>query len=106
MLFCELAMCFKSGKSHCLFLAPFVLIDSETGSPIWRTEVFCGEFGDAYVKDSGLEGGQVRVYCRGFEASSFVAASCARQLPGPLILLVRFTFAWGMQACSIACIWK
>ena len=24
--------------------------------------VFCGEFGDAYVKDSGLEGGQVCVY--------------------------------------------
>ena len=40
-------------------VASFCSSESDSGSPIWRTEVFCGEFGDAYVKDSGLEGGQV-----------------------------------------------
>jgi hypothetical protein len=32
--------------------------DEPDTSPIWRTEAFCGAFGDAYVRDSGLEGGQ------------------------------------------------
>lgn len=27
-------------------------------APIWRTEAFAGAFGDPYVRDSGLEGGQ------------------------------------------------
>jgi hypothetical protein len=32
--------------------------DEPDTSPIWRTEAFVGAFGDAFVRDSGLEGGQ------------------------------------------------
>ena len=40
------------------FLSRAPYDDKPTTPPIWRTEGFCGAFGDAYVRDSGLEGGQ------------------------------------------------
>ena len=76
MVFYESAACFKLLLVACSCF----LTGSDEGSPIWRTEVFCGEFGDAYVKDSGLEGGQVRILNRRFRGASFNSADCTRHL--------------------------